>query len=156
MSDATFRARLKAILDGVSTAKNVSDYLRYFNELDDYTAAFRTADNIIHCWMITLAEIPIERPSRVLGGDGIELLENYTYNILGYYGVDDSAGSEKVFVPIVEAVKTALNSDTTLHTSGATFRDAPPCQVVIEPVIWGGVLCHRATITQMIQAKVNT
>jgi hypothetical protein len=156
MSDATFRARLKTILDGVATAKNVNDTIRYFNTLDSYTSAFRTANSVIHCWLIDLAGISPERPSAILGGGGIEILQTYTYNLLGYYGLDDSARSQKVFVPVVEAVVNALNNDDTLHTSGATYREALPARAELDYVLFGGVLCHRATVVQTIVTKVNT
>lgn len=156
MTDSTFRAQLKTVLDSVSTVKNTNNYVRYFNELDDYKKVFKTGDDKIHCWMIGLTAVNIRRPSIIPGGLSAEVFEDYEYMVTGYYGLDDSATSETVFALIWEAVKDALNSDATLHTNSATYWDTPPCQVQVEHVVFGGVLCHRATITQVITKKVNT
>lgn len=157
MSDSTYRTRLTTILNSVSGCRNVYKYLQYANQIDDLLKLIKTNDKKINTWQVTLTAITTERPSLIPGSLSAEIFDDYQYEIIGWAQVDSENSSETTFSTLTESVKNALDNDTTLHTSGDTYWNAPPCNVTaIQHVIYGGVLCHQARITQVIRKKVQT
>ena len=71
------------------------------------------------------------------------------WRLQGFYGFDDAAGSEVAFVALVEAAAAAFRADPTLGGAAldtlASGSGESGLQVdAVEPVMFGGILCHRA------------
>ncbi len=146
MSLATVRAQIKTILETISTVKNIYDYQRYVKDWATYKTRF-TTDRKVNTWEITRSAF--ER--NVMGSDATERVI-HEFLIRGFYAVDDSEGSDKVFQDIVESV-------------GQVFRDKPDlndiAEVIIYPItatiridMFGGVLCHVVEITLNVQERI--
>ena len=146
MTEATVRARLDTVVSAVSGIQNVYDYERHTANWSAMLDLFKTSADKWHGWTISCQSIA--QQWHEISADNI--LRTYTYKIRGYYAFDDSAGSEKVFMVIVEDVLEALDADSTLQ--GATYLLVPASQLTIyEPRFFGGVLCHYAEITMEVQ-----
>lgn len=153
MSEASTRAIIKAILDGVTNIGKVYDYQRLSTEyrtfLNFYKATIGGVDQI-RGWTIGLQNfIDTEYLDEDQTAGTKIVLRQYTYKIRGYFGVDDSTASEKTTAGIVEAVTNALDKATSLHGEAAYWDTVPPCTLDnFEPRLFGGALCHVAEITQ--------
>lgn len=146
MSEAATRARINTVVSAVSGIANVNDYERHTADWSAMLDLFKTSADKWHGWTISCSSITQEHME--ISADNI--LRTYTYKVRGYYAFDDSAGSEKVFMVIVEDVVEALDADSTLHGTGYLGVD-PADLTTYEPRLFAGVLCHYAEITQEVR-----
>jgi len=159
MSEATVRAAVKTVLDGVSNKGLAYDYERWQSTWDAYLTLFKTTiDSIdqIRAWTISCTSFTQERVEfRTEGKAG--LLRTYQYVIRGYLGLDDSAATEKTAIALAEDVIEALDDATTIRPPTAGFYDAQPAQLrTFEPRMFGDVLCHYMEIGVAIQEFLST
>lgn len=132
-SESTTRSDIYAIVNVVTGVGMVHDYERWANDWSTFLDRFKTTisgSTLIRGWTITCSAWIQDHAMRV-----------YTYKIRGYFGLDDSAASEKIALGIVEAVAKALNTSN-------KFDNFEVCQLdVFEPRLFGSVLCHYAELT---------
>lgn len=159
MSEATTRAILKAVLDTVSNIGTVHDFQRLSTEYSTFLNFFKASvggTDYIRGWTIQLQGWP---ETEYLDEDfesGVkQVIRTYTYKIRGYFGVDDSAASEKTAAGLVEDVTEALDFADTIHGEDDYWGPVPPSTLdLFEPRRFGGALCHVAEITQKLKEIV--
>lgn len=139
MTLAAVRDQIKTVLEGVSGVGKVHDYERHAKDWSAFFTLFLDADNKINGWEVSR----YATPSAAAGRGVFERRHNF--RLRGYYGLSDSAASEKTFQDLVEAVVTALQADQRL--GGTTWKSGPVQVAAVEPRIFGSVLCHYAELT---------
>lgn len=148
MSDeTTIRAAIKTAVQTVTNVGLVYDYQRLTNNWDDFLDLFKTTisnSDVIRGWCITCeGVVPVERET--YGGNTSNYAINYPYKIRGYFGVDDSAESEKAAFAIAELVREALTD----HLTSVVLDNIPSIDV-FEPRVFGGALCHFIEISMVV------
>ncbi len=148
MAEATLRTTIYNVVNGVTNVGTVHDYVRYASDTSDFLDLFKTTisgSDVIRGWTVTCESFPQEIIQFDRG-----LLRHYTYKIRGYFGLDDSAASEKTAIAIVEDVVEALDANDTLH-DGGTYHDASAASCdEFGHRVFGLVLVHYAEITQEV------
>lgn len=123
MNESLARAAIKAVLESVSDIGQVHDYERYADDWEDFISLF-LAENIgaddekmLRGWTISLQGIPTS-DQITFGSPGASgtTQVDYSYVIRGYHAVKDETASEKEWITLCAAVKTALDADTSLHS----------------------------------------
>jgi hypothetical protein len=154
MSEALIRAQIKTILETASGIGAVYDYERYARSLGDYFALMtKTGQTTVNGWIIH-RERTVSAPI-TLGIKG-QIERIHTFRIAGLYEMDDSAGSEKTFQGILDAIFEAFRANPTLNAT-ATRHD----QIQIDDVTvciedeYGGNLYHVAECTLNVTERVN-
>lgn len=150
---AEIRAAIKATLLGVAGISNVHDYERYAKRQNEFSALFLDAgSNRVIGWTFHR-----ERTSEQELDIG-EVRRLHTWRIYGYMGLDDGSQTGLLFDDQVESVAAAFRVDPTLGGLVLATKDmnqsrgAMGLQVErIEPVMFGGVLCHRATCSLLTE-----
>lgn len=142
MSLATIRTQIKTEIETVITSSigTVYDYKRFCNDLATYKDLF-IRGNKVNTW-----EIERESFSRTEhGGSGGIEVPTHNFIIRGFYAVDDSLGSDKVFQDdYVEPVCREFLNNPTL--SGIADIIAMPITGNITIKSLGNVLCHVCEI----------
>lgn len=141
MSYSGIIAQINIILSsatGLSTAK-IYNYDRLSRQWDEYISSFKdTTNNVVHGWTITrnkLAEMPEASRTNTV---------TTTWILRGYYSLGSSGATETTFQGIIDNIRTAFISKTDLNNSCLTTS---PIQVdIIEPRMFGDVLCHYAEL----------
>lgn len=150
MSEATIRAAINTIVDGVSNVGQVHDYMRWATDRTALDAVFKTTisgTDQIRAWMITCTGWAQEQMEFRAASSKRGLRRDYIYKIIGIMGVDDSAATEKTFIAIVEDVVEALDVAQTIRA----YRAPPAHLSAYEYRMVGGILCHYAEITQEVE-----
>jgi len=150
MSQASIRAAIYAIVDGVDGTGNVYDYRRWAVRYDSVLSMFKdsTAGTILG-FVIGEAGANYERVSFRTTGDA-GLLCTWTFPIVMYYGAKDADATMKTAETLIESVATALNSSSTLH-DGQTFYHASPANIsIFELRTFGNDLVHYGQIDQAV------
>ena len=133
MSEAATRALIYAVVNGVSNVGQVHDYERWANDWTTFLDRFKTTSSgssVIRGWTIGCA-----------GWTQDHSMRTYMYKVRGYFGMDDSAASEKTAIAVVDAVCQALNT-------ADDFDDNELAELTtFELRMFGSVLCHCAEIT---------
>lgn len=150
MSQATIRAAIFAIVDGVSGTGNVYDYLRWavkYNRI--LTLAKSASAGTLVMFTLQAGPFTDERIEfRSTGDRGI--LRTWTFHIRMYYGAKDADATEKTFATLLETVANALNSADSLH-DGNTFYDAELASApIVQLSSFGSDMVHFAQIDQKI------
>jgi len=130
MSETSIRQEIYDIVSAVSDVGRVYDYERLANDLSTFIDCFKAPSGDIRGWTITCAGWTQEYNRRV-----------YVYKIRGYFGLYDSAASEKTALAIVDSVARALNASDVFDDNEVAQLD------VFEPRMFGGTLCHYAELT---------
>jgi hypothetical protein len=133
MSETATRALVYAVVNGVSNVGQVHDYERWANDWTTFLDRFKatiSSVSVIRGWTITCAGWTQDHAMRV-----------YTYKVRGYFGLDDSAASEKAAMLIVDAVCQALDISDDFDEGEMAELTA------FEPRMFGTTLCHYAEIT---------
>jgi len=147
---ADIREAIRVRVAAISNIGKVNDYERYTTQMSElktlYVATIAGADQL-RGWHI-------RRTSRVETYIDLErwvVVNNW--QIRGFMALDDSAGSEKTFDNLVEAVCDAFDTTPTL------IADPNYAEVILDearggvqvpesgPVMFAGVLCHAARLT---------
>jgi hypothetical protein len=147
---ADIRAVIKTRIETVADIGKVNDYERYAREMSAlkmlYVANIGGSDQL-RGWYFRRAT----KQETYLDLQRWVVVNNWT--IRGFMALDDSAGSEKTFDDLVEAVCDKFDMDPELITG------ADPCEVILDeerggvqvpesgPVLFAGVLCHSARLT---------
>jgi len=154
VAEATVRASIKALVEGVADVGNVYDLAPFASTWDVFIDRFKVTLNSvdmirgfsISCVSI-LPEGFVATGLRQTGNKAI-----YTYKIRGYQGFDFETSTEKTFLIVVLAVMAALDGGiVTGDVQTANLAQLDPYQ----PRLFGGVLCHYAEITQVVTETIT-
>lgn len=109
MSEAAIRAQVKTTLEAVTGIGAVHEYERYPRSLADFFLAMTGGSpEKVNGWVIHRQSTESSRATLGVGGQ-IERI--HTFKIVGFYELDDAAGSEKDFQTLLDAVFTAFQGD---------------------------------------------
>jgi hypothetical protein len=170
LSVATARLRVYTLLASVAGitggAAKVHDYFRFIDSEAARDLHCIGTSGKFHFWMVTLAdgEPAVQlNAQNGLGDSGINYEKvRYTFNLLGYYAVDDATQSEKVWADQVEAVIAAFRAS--VHNPGQPKLGDPNVGYASVPQ-WleggyrafppgdGGVTCHFARLQVVVRAQ---
>lgn len=137
MSDQTMRAAIKARLDAFGPVMGrVHDYERMAVDVKEFLMAYQDpATRKIFGWEIMRRSV---RPQKFTMNKW-KLVHRYV--VRGFYGLNDAAGTEKIFNALVDQVVLDFTRTKLAGTQGEQFPEA-----TVEPWMLGSVLCHRAEI----------
>jgi hypothetical protein len=156
VSEATIRARIKAVLDTVSNAGLIYNYERF--DKGNFTVAidlFRTTiggAEVFRGWTVTCSSMSPVALTR-MGASGSDTEIHYIFKVRGYFGLHDASASEITAIAIVEAVVLALNADATLRAYFGGGAKSLAELTTFEPRRFAGWLCHYAEITMPIPER---
>jgi len=159
MSMADVREQIRVILAGVSGIGIIHDYRRWSGDWSRFLDLFKDANGKLNGWMISREKTP-----ETVMSQGGRNTRTHHFKIYGIYGLKDSDGSELIFQDLVEAVCTAFRSKDTLNGtvwSCTPAENAPEgvagIQVdLVEPRMFGNVLCHYAELSLYAQELTTT
>jgi hypothetical protein len=146
---AQIRAAILAKLQAVANIGKVHDYERFAAREADMQALYKDAtDGRIRGWNFyrtATAERDLD-----LG----EVRRLHEWRFSGFLSLDDADATGKSFDDLVEAIATAFRTDRTLGGLVIDVKDMDnetgPSGIQIEsiePVMFAGVLCHRAQLS---------
>lgn len=146
------RTAIVAALSGIANVGQVHDYERYAKAEGDFRALYQAtigAGKSLRGWFVRRVST---REVSATVGVGMEVIG---WRITGYLAIDDAAASEKAFDDLIEAIRAAFRADPTLGgVVGDLYdltqsADSAPYGIQVEesgPVLFAGVLCHRAVL----------
>lgn len=141
MSEATIREQIYTILSGLTDIGKVYDYERWAVDWATFINLFKTrvgTTDQIRGWEINRKAVKGKTSA-------FETEEStHSYVIRGYLGLNDANETEKTFNGLVEAVRDAFRDHPTLNAA-AEYHGGIQAEV-IEPRMFGGVLCHYAEL----------
>ena len=150
MSEATVRASLKTLLEGVSDIGIVYDLEPFASTWDVFLDKFKTTISSVD--MIRGWTISCEAIQRVgFTASGLRNTSNqnlYEYHIRGYQGFNETTSTEKIFLTLTLAVMDALDGGI---VSGNVWNADLAQLTSYTPRVFGGVLCHVSEITQIVR-----
>lgn len=142
MSEATARTAVYNAVNGVTNKGVVYDYERWTSEWGAFLSLFRvTVASVqqIRGWEVCYRGFAAEPPRTF----SKHRERAHRFQVRGYMGIDDSAGTEKTFAALAEAVANAIDTNATLHN----FLHVSDAEIAaFEPRLFGDVLCHYAEI----------
>jgi hypothetical protein len=157
MSETTARTAVYNAVNGVTNVGNVYDYDRWAalkKGVDTLVTKSIGGSTLVRFWTVSCRRIAQEHTQFFTSGTS-GILRRYTYIVRGAFGVDDSAGTEKTAIGIVEDVLEAMDNAATLH-DGSSFYNAEAAQLdTFELRIVGEYLCHYAEITQVVEEMMT-
>ncbi len=156
---AQIREAIRVKIAAVANVGKVHDYERFSKAEKNFQDLYKdTADNRIRGWNF-YREATSERDL-----DNGSVRRVHTWRITGFLSLDDADSTGKSFDVLVEAIATAFRTDRTLgglvdDIKDMSQEDGPSGVQVdsVEPVIFAGVLCHRARmrlLTETTEASV--
>jgi len=148
---AQIRAQIKAKLAAIAGIGQVHDYERYSKLESNFQTLYRTevsagAFRILgwNFYRDATAESDLNNG---------EVRRLHSWRLTGFMGLEDADATGKLFDDLVETVALAFRSDRTLGGTVLDIKDMDQSfgesgiQVeAIEPVMFAGVLCHRARL----------
>lgn len=145
---AQIREAIRVKLAGLSGIGKVHDYERFAADETAFQALYYdTASGRIKGWNFYREATP---ESDLNNG---EVRRIHAWRITGVMGLDDADATGKLFDDLVDLIATAFRTDRTLGGLVLDVKDldqeygASGIQVeAIEPVMFAGVLCHRAKL----------
>jgi ribosomal protein L30E len=153
LSEATVRASIKTLLEGVTNIGLVYDLQPIATTWDVFLDRFKTtisSVNMIRAWTISCEAI--ERQGQVAtGARNTGNINIYQYKIRGYSSFDYETSTEKAFLIVALAVMDALDSGI---VSGTVYNADLAQLTSYQPDMLGGALCHVAEITQIVREQI--
>lgn len=133
MSEAALRSYIVSLVESVSGIGVVHDYERWAAQWSDLLALYKT-NNVLNGWYVTRRRTEAQWEAMPV------IRRRHEFEVCGIYSLDDSAGSEKTFQALIEAIDAAVRFD---HSLGGNAIIAGPLQVEeVEARMFGSVLCH--------------
>lgn len=156
---AQIRAAILAKLQGVTGIGQVHDYERFAAREADFHALYKeTATVRINGWNF------FRESTREADLNNGEVRRLHTFRLTGFRSLDDADATGKSFDDLVEAIAQAFRADRTLggliedvKNLDEEFGESGIQVDAIEPVMFAGVLCHRARlrlVTETTEASV--
>jgi hypothetical protein len=139
MSESAVRQKVFEIISAVPNVGKVYNYERWAVDWNKFINLFKdTASSRILGWEICRGGMQSQKI------DVIEESRTHGFKAKGYMAVNDAQASDIEFNAIIEAICNAFKGN---HTLGGTCLDAGPVAVpIIEPRMFGSVLCHYAEL----------
>jgi hypothetical protein len=144
-------ADIKTKLESIPDIGKVYDYERWASSWDKFISLFKsTQHNQIRGWEITRRSI-----SEHIAG---AYFRHHKFKIRGYMSIDDSNATDKTFQQLIEEVcnvfRNADSGSSWFYGDGDQSNNAPAQVEVIEPRMFGGVLCHYVEINLTITERI--
>lgn len=153
MSESAIRAAIYAAVGGVSNVGKVYDYERWAATWPDFLALFKTTvsgTDQIRGWEVSYRGFSAERDSQFRQFKR----HTHTFWVQGYMGVSDADETEKTFATLAHAVVSAIDSDSTLHSTVYKFT-GPVSMPICQTRMFSDVFCHYAQIVVTVQEQVS-
>lgn len=155
---AQIREAIRAKLAAVSGIGTVHDYERYAEREADFKTLYRDAGiERINGW--NLYRVSTRESDLNLG----QVRRLHTWRLTGYRSLDDADATGKSFDDLVEDIAAAFRTDRTLGGLVEDIKDLDQeygesgIQVEsIEPVVFAGVLCHRARLALVTDTTASS
>jgi len=145
---ANIVAKAKELLLTVSgVGTKVYDYQRWSADWTTFLSYFKTA-NKINGWEITVEASP------EIQDNPTSNIRTHALKIFGYYGLDDSAATEKTFRALTESICDTFRLYQTDFDGTAFMASGPSCNIR-ENRMFGSVLCHFCEIQIDIQEHLQ-
>ena len=148
---AQIRAQIKAKLAAVAGIGKVHDYERYSKLESDFLSLYKTEVSA-GVFRILGWNFYRDATSESDLNNG-EVRRLHSWRVTGFMGIEDAEATGKLFDDLVETVATAFRTDRTLGGTVLDIKDMDQSfgesgiQIeAIEPVMFAGVLCHRARL----------
>jgi hypothetical protein len=151
MSLASWRAAVKAVLDGASALSGVPvyDYIRHVKD-EAGIKALLVASERMHFWCVTAAQTDTLVVQRFPGNCD---QGTYGLEVHGYYALKDADASEKAFLDsVAEPVFDALRAAR--HLTG-DVGSGPPQWVEANHVMYVDVLAHHVRFNFPVRAQLS-
>lgn len=140
-------ARIAAVpgVGAVHDRERYADQTRRLTDLYTVDPATPGAARLLRGWFVAF------RARRTSARRGRALVER-DWEVIGFVGFDDAAGSEHLAGDLAEAVIAAIAADRTLGGTAARLLgpledgDGTPALVELAPVSFAGVVAHRIRI----------
>lgn len=140
---------LKDKVEAVSTTRNVYTFWRNVRFIKDrYERFVDTGGRRIHTWMITRSEAP------QISDSASGAVRQHTFDIHGYYQVEDANESEETFQDIADDVIQYINTNQTFIDTTAMLSGVPQL-ITFEATPFCGVLCHHAHVQVIVEEDVD-
>ena len=153
MSEATVRASIKTLVEGVTDIGIVYDLQPIATTWDVLLDRFKTTISsveMIRAWTISCEAI--ERQGFVASGArNTGNINIYQYKVRGYTSMNFATSTEKAFLIVALAVMDALDGGI---VSGNVYNADLAQLTSYQPDMLGGVLCHVAEITQIVREQI--
>lgn len=153
MSEATVRASIKTLLEGVTNIGLVYDLQPIATTWDVFLDRFKTtisSVDMIRAWTISCEAIE-RQPFTASGTRNTGNINIYEYKIRGYTSLNFATSTEKSFLVVALAVMDALDGGI---VSGNVYNADLAQLTNYQPDMLGGVLCHVAEITQLVREQI--
>jgi hypothetical protein len=138
MSLENIISEVKTILSGVTgVGTKIYDFERYVQDIAGFDSLFKESGKV-RAWTISY-DASAEEPDTTTSN-----LTTHTVVIRGYYGLDDSAASEKTFRGLIEAIRDAFRLLPQLN--GKADWSSPAYTRRFEPRKFFNTLVHYAEI----------
>lgn len=154
MSLPKIRLQIKNILSKVRGVGKIYDYERWATTWEELINLFRDSKNNINVWMITR-----RKTNKYILAQGGEDTRIHLFIIKGIMGLNDKRGTEKIFQDLIEDIVEKFDSYDTLNNSAWSIcpvsgvgKLTSGIQVeVVEPRMFGSVLCHFCELHLFVQ-----
>lgn len=152
MSEATVRAAIVTLVEGISNVGNVYNRepltTNWDTFLDKFKVTISSVDQI-RGFTVSCEAIPSEG-FIAAGARDTGLIDNYQFVIRGYCSLNFDNATETDFLAVCLNVRDALNGGI---ISGSVFNADPAQITAYVPRLLGSVLCHYCEITQIVREK---
>ncbi len=147
------RKALVTLVDGVADAGVVHNRERWSDNWPDFLNQFKVSVNdqdVVRGWMVTRV-----RKAQVPGGADRNNAVDYNNEFLirGIMGFNDEGDTDLEMQDLIDAIILVLNADKNL--SGVTdvqdFESGPATLRIMEPRMFGRVMCHYAEIVYSVR-----
>jgi len=153
LDEAAIRAGLVSVVQAVTDAGNVYDYVRWSVLYPDARAQHEKAiggQTVVRSWMLTCTNLTAELLQFRRVGSNAGLAYSYVYKLRGYFGLRDPDVTEKRALAIALTVLEALHRSNPLNDN--TYLDAGLASLdVFEPRMFVNWLAHYVEITQTVR-----
>lgn len=146
MSLETIRNNIEATLNGVPNIGKVYNYLRWSSDWSKFLDAFKDTEGRIRGCMFTRQSVGTRRDT-IGENEGM-----HVFRFVFLMGLKDADATGIVFDDLLESIVAAFKADLTLggaclttHPDWGPLAGLVALQIdLIEPRMFGGVLCHYA------------
>jgi len=155
MSESTWRAYLKTVLESVANIGVVHDYERWATLRSDFISKFKATiggEDVVRGWTISCTGFANESIEHDEHEKHSIVIRAYTFKIRGYFTVDDASASEKTAWALITAVAKALDLDDTIHGEDESYGSPPGVTVdTVEHHLFNNELVHYVEMTQVVK-----
>lgn len=145
MSEATIRAQIKTVVEGVTGVGTVHDWQRHSRSWATLKALY-TSSGTVNSFTLYRVSCATERDTMPT------LLRSHVFKIDGIRELDDANASEKTFQALLDALFTAFKNNQTL---GSTCQNVDPLQIdQIGTEEIEGTVYHVASCTLVCHERV--